>query len=95
MSAKKYVKYTVINIEVTLTKKYMQLPTIHSPMPANYHPSKDVSNRLNERVVQAYQELIGEIQWAVEIGRVNNFLEVALLSSNLDFPQSDHLQAVY
>ena len=47
MSAKKYVKATVVNLEAKLAKRDMRLPTIHSLMPTNYHPSKDVSNDLN------------------------------------------------
>ena len=47
MSAKKYVKAAVINLEATLAKRDMQLPTSHYPMLTNYHPSEDVSNELN------------------------------------------------
>ena len=45
--------------------------------------------------VQFYQELIGILRWAVEIGRVNILLEVSLLSSHLALPRIGHLQAVY
>ena len=79
----KIFKAAVVNLESTLAKRDMQLPTSHSRMPKNYHPSEDVSNKLNTRGVQAHQELIGELRWAVKIGRVSIFLEVALLSSLL------------
>ena len=69
MSAKKYVKPAVVVLEETLAKRDMQLPTSHSWMLKNYHLSEDVSNKLNARGVQAYQELIGELRWAVEIGQ--------------------------
>ena len=72
--AKKYTKSAVVNLEETLAKRYMQLPTIHYPMPTNFHPSEDGSNNLNAQGVQAYQELIGELRWSVEIGRVDIFL---------------------
>ena len=39
--------------------------------------------------------MIDEIRWAVKIGRVDIFLEVALLSSHLALPQSGHLKALY
>ena len=55
MSTRKYVKAAVVNLEATLTKRDMQLPTSHSPMPKKYHPSQDFSNKLNARGVQAYQ----------------------------------------
>ena len=62
MSSKKHVKATVVNLEATLAKKDMQLPTSHSPMLTNYHASEDVSNELNAQGVQAYQKLICELQ---------------------------------
>ena len=83
MFAKKHLKAAVVNLEATLAKREMRLPTSHCPMSKNYHPSEDVSNELNKRGVQAYKELIGELRWAVKIGRVEIFLEVALLSSHL------------
>ena len=62
---RKNVKATIVNIETTLAKRNIWLPTSHSPITTNSHPSEDVSNNLNVRGVQAYHELIGEIQWAV------------------------------
>ena len=67
MSSKKYVKASVVNLEATLAKIDMQLPTRHYPIPTNYQPIEDVSSDLNARGFQAYQELIGELRWAVEI----------------------------
>ena len=95
MSAKKYVKAAVVNIEEMPAKRDMRLPTSHYPMQTDYHPSEDVSNKLKARGFQAYQELTGEFRCAFEIGRVEIFLELALLSSHLALPQSDRLQAVY
>ena len=88
MSAKKHVKAAVVNLEAMIAKRYMQLPTSHSPMPTKYHPIGDVSNKINARWLQTYKELIGEIRWAVEIGQVEISLEVALISSLLVFPLS-------
>ena len=73
MSAKKYVKSDVVNLEATLANRYMQLPSSHSPMRTKYHPSEDGSNEINAQGIQAHQELIGELRWAVEIGRVEIF----------------------
>ena len=61
MSAKKYVKAAVVNLELILAKRYMRLTTSHYPIPIEYHPSEDVIHKLNARGVQSYQELIGEI----------------------------------
>ena len=73
MSAKKYVKAAVVNLEATLSQRAMRLTISHSPMPTNYHPSEDVSNALNTRLIQTYQELV-EIRWEFKIGQVNIFL---------------------
>ena len=73
MSAKKYVKSDVVNLEATLAKRYMKLPTSHSPMQKKYHPSEDGSNEINAQGAQAYQDMICELRWAVEIGRVEMF----------------------
>ena len=53
MSDKKYAESAVVNLEATLAKREMRLPTSHYPMSKNYHPSEDVSNELNKRGVQA------------------------------------------
>ena len=50
---------------------------------------------MNAQGVQTYQELIGMLRWAVEIGRVDILLEVSLLSSHLALPRVGYLQAVY
>ena len=39
--------------------------------------------------------MIGVLQWAVELGRVDILLEVSLLLSHLALPRAGHLQQVY
>ena len=68
MSSKKYAKAAVVNLEANLAIRHMQLHTSHSPMPQNYFPSEDVSNKLNTQEVQEYQERIGVLRWAFKIG---------------------------
>ena len=50
---------------------------------------------MNSEGLHVYQELIGILRWAVKIVRLDMFLEVFLLSSQLAFPRVGHLQAVY
>ena len=54
----------------------MHLPKCRTPMSTSYHPSEDVTKELNVEGVQFYQEIIGILRWAVEIGIVNMILEV-------------------
>ena len=49
----------------------------------------------NEDGPELYQDLIGILLLAVDIGRVDILLEVSLLSFQLAFPHVGHLQAVY
>ena len=50
---------------------------------------------MNGEGLQVYQELVGILLWAVEIGKVDILPEVSLLSSQLALPRVGHLQAVY
>ena len=46
-------------------------------------------------MTKSYQELIEMLRWAIELGRIDILLEVALLSSYLCLPRSRHLGQVY
>ena len=50
---------------------------------------------MNAEGLQAYQELIGILRWAVDTGRVDILLELSLLLSQLVLLCVGHLQAVY
>ena len=95
MSSVKYLKAAIDNVEEKLAKDGIKLPTGNTPMTSGYHPAEDVSAELNSDELQYYQELIGVLRWAIEIGRVDILLEVALLSSHLALPREGHLQQVY
>ena len=64
-------------------------------MATTYHPIEDVTKEMNTEGLKVYQELVGILCWAVEIGRVDILLKVSLLSSRLAFLRVGHLQAVY
>ena len=96
MSSEKYVKEAVRNVKEKLSLSGLSLPTkCSTPFLYGYHPSDDVSAELDADSVKYYQELIGALQWAVELGRVDILLEVALLSTHLCLPRTGHLQQVY
>ena len=50
------------------------------PFPKGYKPELDVTEELEPELASRYLQLIGICRWAVEIGRVDIFLEVSLLS---------------
>jgi hypothetical protein len=64
-------------------------------MPKTYRPELDVSPVLGSELSGRYQQLIGILRWAVELGRVDILLEVSLLLSYLCQPREGHLEAVY
>ena len=55
----------------------------------------DTSPELKQDGLQRYQELIGMLHWAVELGRVDVLLETALMSTHLALPRQGHLEQLY
>ena len=95
MSSDPYCQAAVKNLETTLAKKNLRLPSkCLTPLSNGYRPEMDVTQELKADGVQYYQELIGILRWAVEIGRVDILLEVALLSQHLALPRQGHLEQV-
>ncbi len=82
MSAEKYVTASVKNVEEALTKRL-------------YRPELETSPELKSDGIQQYQELVGVLRWAVELGRVDIMLEVALMSTHMAMPREGHLQQLY
>ena len=92
MSSEKYLGATLKNVKEKLAKHELNLPTrCDTPLSSNYHPSEDTTKELDSSGVRYFQELIGVLRWAVELGRVDILLEVALLSTHLAFPRAGHL----
>jgi hypothetical protein len=60
-------------------------------MNITYSPELDVTTELNEEDTTYFQELIGVLRWATEIGRVDILLEVSLLSQYQASPREGHL----
>jgi hypothetical protein len=44
---------------------------VSSPLEKGGHPEIDTSDLLDKKGIQQYQSLIGAMQWAVSIGRIN------------------------
>ena len=87
MTSGKYVKAAVENVEQELARVNQQLPSrCKTPMTIGYHPECDVSAELTADGVQRYQELIGVLGWAAELGHVDILLEMAMLSIYMALP---------
>ena len=96
MSSEKYVKSAIENIEQTLTETNQCLPTkCRTPLSSGYKPKLDTSPKLKTEGLQRYQELIGILCWAVELGRVDILLETSLMSMHLALPRRGHLEQLH
>ena len=95
-SADKYLLESVKNVEATLAKKGNKLQTkgCTTPLSSGYRPELDVSAELGTDGHRYYQELIGVLRWAVELGRLDILLEVSLMSAYLASPREGHLEEV-
>jgi hypothetical protein len=98
LSGREYVQNAVSLVKQMLAEDDLALKTgklADRPMPKSYHPELDVTRVLDSEGASRYQQLIGMLRWAVELGRVDILLEVSLLSSHLAEPRDGHLEAVY
>ena len=95
MSSDRYCAAMVKNIEDGLSRKGLRLPSkCDLPIRHGYKPEMDCTAELKADGLQFYQEMIGSLRWAVEIGRVDILLEVALMSKHLALPREGHLEQV-
>ena len=62
------------------------------PLPANCHPELDDSPLLDSRKAKLYQVLIGTIQWACVVGRLDVCFAVSSLSRFSANPREHHLE---
>ena len=95
MSSDSYCAAMITNVEEVLAKKGLRLPSkCVTPMTSGYRPESDCTGELKADGLQWYQEMIGSLRWAIEIGRVDILLEVSLLSKHLALPREGHLEQV-
>ena len=98
MSSKSYVKNAIKVIEGLLIEDDPDAKlktTAKSPFPSGYKPELDVTLELNDVQASRYLQLIGILRWAVELGRLDIFVEVSLLSQYQALPRQGHLEAAY
>jgi hypothetical protein len=82
MSPEQCCEAAVSNVEEDLAKSGKRLPSkCVTPFSSKHAPWLEESPELKADGVQRHQELIGQLRWAVEIGRVDILLETSLLSS--------------
>jgi hypothetical protein len=96
MSPEQHVKAAVANVEEELARHGERLPPkCVTPFSSGHAPWLKETPELKADGVQRFQELIGQLRWAVEIGRVGIVLEMSLLSSHLAMPRAGHLEQAF
>ena len=68
---------------------------MHGPLASGYKPELDVSKPLDAKRTNYYQNLIGVLRWAVELGRIDIDYHVAIMSRYLSAPREGHLEQVF
>ena len=94
VTSQDYIKAAVKNVEETIKGTRWRLATtnVDTPMNSSYAPELDVSEELDDKGVTFFQELIGILRWATEIGRVDILFEVSILSQYQASPREGHLE---
>ena len=95
LSGDDYVKNIVANVQKKLQADGRQLNAKQSsPLTIGYRPELDVSQELSGDSWSWYNQLIGELRWAIELGRADIATEVSLMSRHLALPRRRHLDQV-
>jgi hypothetical protein len=68
---------------------------VKNPFPMIYQPELDVSNELGPELSSHYLQIIGIARWAIELGHINIYHEVSLLSQYQANPRVVYLEALY
>jgi hypothetical protein len=96
IEGKKYIKGALANLALNLQQRELKPlpPSGHkTPFPSNYRAECDATPELDDKTTNWYQELIGILRWAIELGRIDIMFEVTALSAHLALPRQGHLDA--
>ena len=84
------------NVEAELLKVGSKFNSrVNRPLANGYKPELDVSRLLDAKRTNYYQNLIGILRWAVELGRIDIHYHVAIMSRFLSAPREGHLEQVF
>ena len=97
-SSRSYVENAIKTVEGLLLEDgegYVLKTQAKNPLPQGYRPELDVTPELDSDLASRYMQLIGILRWAVELGRIDIFHEVSILSQHQALPREGHLEAAY
>jgi hypothetical protein len=95
LSSQQYVVEAIPNVETELSNIGKCLSNaVITPISSGYRPELDVSPSLDPIKANYYRNLIGILRWAVELGRIDIYIHVSMLSSFLASPREGHVAEV-
>jgi hypothetical protein len=95
LSSSKYVKEAVRNIENHLQQFNRALPKVQQPLPSNYYPELDITPLFNDEETNQFQSFISILRWIVELGCLDIYVHMVMLSLYLMNPRVGHMEALY
>ena len=90
VAPKRYIERMVVSFEQMFGHKPKQ--KYSSPLEKNDHPELDMSPLLDMDGIKRYQSLIGALQWAVSLGRIDVTTAVMTMSGFRIAPREGHLE---
>jgi hypothetical protein len=69
--------------------------TARNPFPSGNKPELDVTPELNDELGSRFLQLIGVLRSAIELGRLDIFVEGSQLSQHQALPRRGQLEALY
>jgi hypothetical protein len=90
---RKYIEKLVASYERMFGSK-PKTNKVTSPLVKGDHPEIDDSAFLEEKGIQQYQSLIGQLQWAISLGRFDISVAIMTMSSFRSAPRDGHLDRV-
>ena len=97
-SSRDYVKNAITTIERLFEEDgegFTFRNNVKNLFPTGYNPELDVTEELGPEIISRYIHIIGICRWAVELRRIDIFLEVYLLSQYKASSRLGHLEVLY
>jgi hypothetical protein len=85
------IKRAIADVEQHLSDIGTALIGQRQPIHSDYCLALDSSPLLNDKLTNYYQGLIGVLQWATELGRLDILTPVSLMSSYIYAPREGHI----
>ena len=98
MGSRAYIKNAVKVVESLIAEDNPDAKlksTARNPFPTGYKPELDVTPELNDELGSRFLQIVGILRWAIELGRINIFVELSQLSQHQALPRRGHLEAIY